>query len=200
MGYPKRLLSEGEEIVSEFRPHWVGIIKEITLVALVLVLVVILALNDGPWWLYVVLVVAAIGFVANGLIRWFTTMHVITNERVIFRAGLISKRGKEIPHEVINDVAFSQSVIERIFGAGDLMIESAGTHGQSRYRDIPNPEAVQSLIYSARETRMKEMRRPGTATAESTASQMATLSRLHDEGKLTDAEFEAEKRKLLGDL
>jgi hypothetical protein len=27
---------------------------------------------------------------------------------------------------------------------------------------------------------------------------LSTLSRLHDEGKLTDAEFEAEKRKLLG--
>jgi hypothetical protein len=38
----------------------------------------------------------------------------------------------------------------------------------------------------------------GTAAAESPASQLATLSRLHDEGKLTDEEFEAEKRKLLG--
>jgi hypothetical protein len=38
----------------------------------------------------------------------------------------------------------------------------------------------------------------GTGAAESPASQLATLSRLHDEGKLTDAEFEVEKRKLLG--
>jgi hypothetical protein len=28
---------------------------------------------------------------------------------------------------------------------------------------------------------------------------LETLSRLHDEGKLTNEEFEAEKRKLLGD-
>jgi hypothetical protein len=33
---------------------------------------------------------------------------------------------------------------------------------------------------------------------ESSASQLSTLSRLHDEGKLTDEEFEVEKRKLLG--
>jgi hypothetical protein len=38
----------------------------------------------------------------------------------------------------------------------------------------------------------------GRAPAESAASQLATLSRLHDEGKLTDAEFETQKQKLLG--
>ena len=34
--------------------------------------------------------------------------------------------------------------------------------------------------------------------AESTASQLDRLSRLHDEGKLTDDEFESEKTKLIG--
>ena len=168
---------------------------------LVIVLVVILALNGGPGWLNLALGIGAIALVARGLIRWFTTLHIVTNERVIYRRGLIAKHGKEIPLEVINDVAFSQSVFERIFGTGDLLIESAGTHGQSRYRDIPDPEGVQSLIYSLRETRMQEMRSVAPVApvaVESTASQLATLSRLHDEGKLTDVEFEAEKGKLLG--
>ncbi len=42
--------------------------------------------------------------------------------------------------------------------------------------------------------------RPPTpaGSTESTASQLDRLSRLHDEGKLTDEEFTAEKRKLLG--
>ena len=93
-------------------------------------------------------------------------------------------------------------MFERIFRTGDLLIESAGTHGQSRYSNIPDPEGVQSLIYSARENRIDQMRGSGTTTVESvvesTASQLATLARLHDEGKLTDVEFEAEKGKLLG--
>ena len=47
---------------------------------------------------------------------------------------------------------------------------------------------------------MTEMRSPGAIPeAESRASQLSTLSRLHDEGKLTDTEFEAEKQKLLDD-
>ncbi len=47
---------------------------------------------------------------------------------------------------------------------------------------------------------MAEMRAGGApaAPAATSASQLETLSRLHDEGKLTDEEFEAEKRKLIG--
>ncbi|MET0697309.1 MAG: PH domain-containing protein, partial [Acidimicrobiia bacterium] len=117
---------------------------------------------------------------------------------LIHRLGLLSKQGKELPLEVINDVAFQQSAWERIFGTGDLLIESAGTHGQTHYSDIPDPEAIQSLIYQAREDRQHSLQSGGQAAPESSASQLATLSRLHDEGKLSDAEFAAEKQKLIG--
>lgn len=200
MGYPERLLSDDEVIASEFRPHWSSILREILLATLAFVLIGLLAANDLlPAWLLLVLVIAAIALIARGLTTWLTTIHVVTNERVVYRAGWISKRGKEIPLEVINDVAFKQSVFERVFRTGDLMIESAGTHGQSRYRDIPDPEGVQSLIYDVRETRMADMRSSGTspAHAESAASQLETMSRLHDQGKLTDQEFDDQKRKLL---
>ena len=202
MGYPKRLLSKDEVIVSEFRPHWTGILKEGALLLLIVVLVILVQIQGWSGWISVGLVVAGLLITARGLIRWLTTLHVITNERVIYRAGLISKTGKEIPHEVINDVAFNQRAFERIFGTGDLLIESAGTHGQSRYRDIPDPEGVQSMIYSEREKRMTQQNIAGMQSGAPTASQSAAhqleiISRLHDEGKLSDAEFEAQKRKLL---
>jgi len=201
MGYPKRLLSADEVIVSEFRPHWSGVLKEVALIVLIVVLIVLVQVQGWSVWLSLGLLIAGVAIAAEGLIRWFTTWHVITNERVIYRAGLISKTGKEIPHEVINDVAFNQSVFERIFGAGDLLIESAGAHGQSRYSDIPDPEGVQSLIYAEREKRMTQQNiagMSGTAGQQTVAQQLDTISRLHDEGKLSDAEFEAQKRKLLG--
>lgn len=203
MAYPERLLSDDEIVLSEFRPHWSGILKEGALVVGALVVAGLLAANDLSGWLVLGVIVLAIAIVAEGLIRWLTTLHVVTNERVIYRAGFIGKRGKEIPLEVINDVAFNQRIIERMFGTGDLLIESAGTHGQTRYTDIPAPEKVQSLIYQAREERMLHMEGGGRASqpaaAESTASQLERLSRLHDDGKLTDDEFASEKRKLLGD-
>ena len=112
-------------------------------------LIVLVAVVGESWSLWAIgaLILIWLFLVARGFIRWFTTQHVITTERVIHRMGMVSKQGKEIPLEVINDVAFNQSAWERIFGTGDLLIESAGTHGQSQYTDIPDPEAIQSLIY-----------------------------------------------------
>jgi uncharacterized membrane protein YdbT with pleckstrin-like domain len=200
MGYPTKLLSEDEVIVTEFRPHWSRLLKESLLVLLALVLMVILATMGAHPLIILGVLLLTVALIAAGLIKWLFTLHVVTNERVIFREGFIAKSGKEIPLEVINDVAFSQSAYERFFGTGDLLIESAGTHGQSRYSDIPDPEDVQSLIYRVREDRIREMESPRTSAsgAESTASQLATLSRLHDEGKLTDEEFQTEKAKLMG--
>ena len=200
MRYPEKLLSPGEEIKSEFRPHWSRILREGALSILVLALIIIIATMSLSWggWLILALAIGWFLLVVRGFIRWWTSLHVVTTERVIHRIGLISKQGKEIPLEVINDVAFKQSAFERIFGTGDLVIESAGTHGQSNYSDIPNPEGVQALIYQVREDRMIQLESGSGRPAESSASQLSTLSRLHDEGKLTDGEFEAQKQKLLG--
>jgi uncharacterized membrane protein YdbT with pleckstrin-like domain len=203
MRYPRKLLSAGEEVVTEFRPHWSQILKEglLTLMVAVLLILLVTSRFDAPTWVIYALVVVWFVVVVAEFMRWWTTQHVITNERVIHRTGLISKKGTEIPLEVINDVAFKQSMIERVFGSGDLLIESAGTHGQSSYTDIPHPERVQKLIYETREGRMAQMRSGGTPVAPvaSSVTELETLSRLHDEGKLTNEEFEAQKRKLLGD-
>lgn len=203
MRYPRKLLSAGEEVVTEFRPHWSQVLKEALLTLMVAVLLILLATSrfDAPTWVIYALVVLWFVVVVAEFMRWWTTQHVITNERVIHRTGLISKKGTEIPLEVINDVAFKQSMIERVFGSGDLLIESAGTHGQSSYTDIPHPERVQKLIYETREGRMAQMRSGGAPVAPVAGSvtELETLSRLHDEGKLTNEEFEAQKRKLLGD-
>ena len=200
MGYPDRLLSDDEVIESQFRPHWSGILREGLVVLVGVALAIVVAIFDLSPWIYAVIAGLVILLIIRGLVRWMTTMHVITNERLIYRAGFIAKSGTEIPLEVIQNVAFNQTIFERVFGTGDLMIESAGTHGQTRYQDIPKPEAAQSLIYKMREQRMREMESGGRVPAFDGAdsiSRLERLSRLHDEGKLSDAEFEAEKAKLL---
>jgi uncharacterized membrane protein YdbT with pleckstrin-like domain len=202
MAYPEHLLSDDEVVEAEFRPHWSGILREGVVILIGIALAVVLFIVGVPWWAWLVLVGIVLILITRGLVRWLTTSHVITTERLIYRAGFIAKHGNELPLEVIQNVAFNQTIIERIFGTGDLMIESAGTHGQTRYRDIPGPEAVQSLIYRVREARMTGLDsgngRPAASADNSTVAQLERLSRLHDQGKLNDAEFEAEKAKLLG--
>lgn len=198
MGYPERLLSDDEVIEAQFRPHWSGVLREGLIVLVGLAAAVLVAIFEGPAWLYAVIAGLVVLLVVGGIIRWANTMHVVTSERLIYRAGFIAKQGTEIPLEVIQNVAFNQTIFERIFGTGDLMIESAGTHGQTRYKDIPKPEAVQSLIYKMREIRMRSVEGGGATSDDSSLSQLERLSRLHDQGKLSDEEFDAQKTKLLG--
>ena len=198
MAYPKKMLSPGEEVVAEFRPHWTAILGPLGITLVALAGVIFLAFfTSGALSVWGPLVVAVLWLVLvfRGLLDWLTTDHVITNERVIHRAGFISKTGKEIPLEMINTVSFHQSVFERMVRSGDVTIESAGEQGQTIYRDIPQAEEKKNLIYQVREDRMLSLERGGVGVSK--AEQLQILSRLHDEGKLSDEEYGQEKAKIM---
>lgn len=199
MAYPEHLLSPGEEVVTQFRPHWTAILPQLGVTVLgVAALIAAGVFLDGSarWWTVLGVVGLWLLLVTRGLADWWFTQHVVTNERVIHRYGVISRKGREIPLEMINSVSFSQTLFERMVGSGDLIIESAAETGQTRYTDIPEPEQLQTTIYVSREARMFELE-GGDVADQSVAQQLETLSRLHDQGKLTDDEFETQKRKLL---
>ena len=196
MAYPKRLLSPDEEIIAEFRPHWqVLFLPIVVLVVLLAAVIVAFARLEGAvrWLLILGAFAVALFLSVKRLAEWLTTQYVITDERVIYRAGVFSRSGIEIPLESVTNVAFSQTFIERIIRSGDLVIESAGETGQSRYADIPDPEGLQSLIYQQREMRTLALRRGGSSVSE----ELRGLVELRAEGVLTEEEFEAQKRRLL---
>lgn len=169
-----------------------------TVVAIAGIVVTLLMAQDTWLWVGLAASVAIWLFLAvPPFIGWFYTHYVITNERVIVRRGMIARHGLEIPLEVINDVTFHQSIVERVVGSGDLIIESAGERGQSHFSDIPDPEEVQSDIYKHRETRMVALQ---GAPGQSAAEQIETLARLRDQGVITEEEFAEKKAKLLGQI
>lgn len=156
MAYPRRLLNADEEIVFDLHPHWKGLIGPTVLAPVIVFLAAFVAgkVPDGSWQgkgrLLVVLaaVVGLVWFVARPYLRWFTTHFVLTTRRVIMREGVIARKGRDIPIFRINDVTFTHTVVERMFGAGTLMIESAGERGQVTLTDIPHVEEVQREVYT----------------------------------------------------
>jgi len=136
-------------------------------------------------------------------LKWMTTSFVITSHRLIFRTGVLAKSGVEIPLERVNNVNFNQSIFERMLGAGDLLIESGGEDGQSRFSDIKHPDEVQRMIHSqmesAAERRGAYSREGGASTGTvSVADELERLEGMLQRGTLTPEEFEAQKRRLLG--
>jgi uncharacterized membrane protein YdbT with pleckstrin-like domain len=200
MAYPERLLSPGERVESEFRPHWKVLIAPVVLLILSMVIAyVIWNFVDGTLGSLGPVLAIALGLLAGARswFDWLFTKYIITNERLIIREGFIARKGKEIPLERIDNVSFSQTVGERILRSGDLIVESAGVDGQSLYTDIPKPEDTQSLIYQIREVRIMALE--GNESF-SQADEIGKLAKLRDDGVLTEEEFQDKKRQLLDEM
>jgi len=206
MGYPKRLLTEGEEIVREFRPHWRMLVIPLgwTLLLAAAVVLTWIFPPDQKWFDWGVTGIAAVAWLVLGLyplISWFFTLYVLTNERLIARSGVLARHGLEIPLEQVNDVTFTQTILERVLHSGDLLIESAGTQGQSRFSNIPEPEEFHSLLYRTREDRSMALQgvKP-TPEGNDSVSRLERLARLQQDGMISREEYEEQKRKILGEV
>jgi uncharacterized membrane protein YdbT with pleckstrin-like domain len=122
---------------------------------------------------------------------------------LITRTGMIARSGIELPLQNINNVLFNQSIVERVLKSGDLLIESAGESGQSEFTNIPNPEEFQSLLYRTREQQGRNTAAEESAIAaditRDPTEQLERAARLREQGVLSEEEFEAMKRSILGD-
>jgi uncharacterized membrane protein YdbT with pleckstrin-like domain len=71
---------------------------------------------------------------------------VITTHRLLFREGILARRGRDIGLSRITDVSYDQSIWERIVNSGSVTIESAGESGSTVLRRIPDSDGVQQLL------------------------------------------------------
>ena len=206
MPYPKKLLNDNETVALDLHPHWWFFAKSgASMLVSILVGVASMIWLDGDVqkvvnWIAIAGIVISAVLLVSRYIQWFTTNFVITSDRIIFRTGVFAKHGIEIPLERVNNVIFHQSVIERILGAGDLLIESGGETGQQRFTEVRDPDRVQALIHTqvdAKMTRRGSQASGGDATGD-VASQLEKLEGMLQRGTLTPSEFETQKRKLLG--
>ena len=208
MAYPRKLLNENETVELDLRPHWWFLVPR-TSVLVLAVLVGIWAMTADQDWVQIpagILVLAALIWFGIRYAGWATTNFVVTSDRIIYRSGVLTKRGIEIPLDRINTVVFHQGPFERILGAGDLEIESAGST-PSRFTDIRKPAIVQAEIYKqseANENRKFDrvtdnLESIGGSPGLSVAEQLEKLEGLHARGSITPEQYEAQKAKLLGE-
>jgi uncharacterized membrane protein YdbT with pleckstrin-like domain len=210
MPFPRRLLNEGEEITLDLRPHWWFFANHIfTGVPLLVALLLIQSETHGDvrrllYWAWGVLALLWAGWLGLQYMKWNFTHFVITSDRVLYRTGVLSKRGVEIPLERVSNINFRQSIWERSIGAGDLNIESAGRDGQSTFNDVRHPEAVQQELYKQMEQYARKRAGWSQPTPAAPAAQgpsiterLDQLAGLRDRGVITAAEFEAKKAQLL---
>ena len=203
MPFPKKLLNEGEEVVLDLRPHWWFLVGPSAALFVTVLATILLFAVHGNLGTYsrsatAVLAVVALGWFTWRYIRWRTTEFVVTTDRLIRRSGIVSKNGREIPLDRLNDISYHQTVFERIIGAGDLMIESAGERGQETFSDMRKPGLVQNEIYhQIEQMKSRDAARYAGPRELSIPEQIEKLDELRQRGVISQAEFDTKKTQLL---
>lgn len=158
MGYPENVLAADEQVVLHRHPHWKRLIGPvlILLVATALAAFGMGFVNQTDWQAtaknVVLAVIGVVWLVIIGwlviwpYLNWLTTHFVITDRRVMFRHGLLTRSGIDIPLARINSVEFRHGIIDRMLRTGTLIIESAA-QDPLEFHDIPRVERVHSLLY-----------------------------------------------------
>lgn len=149
MSYIEKVLQPDERVIAFGRKHWI-----IYLAGIFFIVLGVLSWSFGSMfypvdYLWDILggIIALFGFLA--LFRaWFeqwTTEIAVTNRRVVYKAGFISRKTTEMNMEKIESVAVDQNLWGRIFDYGTVQVRGTGA-GIDQLNLIANPLQLRNAI------------------------------------------------------
>jgi len=150
MGYVERVLQPGEQIIHRARLHWLIYGRAALLLAIAVALAV--GAHYAPENLrqtagYAAIAAAALGILAliGAAIRRATTELVVTDHRVIFKRGVVSRHTVEMNRSKIESVDVDQSLLGRLLGYGTVVVRGTGGSLEP-LANIEAPLALRSRI------------------------------------------------------
>ncbi len=202
-------LKKDEKILLITRQHWLKLVLPF-FAWLLLTIILIWWLNNTTAW--IIILVAAL-YPLFEYISWRHNLWSVTNLRIIDETGFITRYSKESPLDKINNVEYDQSVWGRIFGFGNVDIQTAAEMGETKYMLIHHPKLLKDTITHAQEEYKKtQLTNQANQLAEAIArtnpvaqpsqqmiaDELDKLFALLQKGAITQEEYIAQKGKLMG--
>lgn len=209
MSYLEKLLIPGEKVVLLARRHVLASFGDLIALESVLFLTLVgvfIASRQYPGeWVGWGLLTAAIlpmlplPFVAWRLVWWFHKVYVVTGLRVLKLEGVFAKDHRDAALDKINDVVLHQSLLGRILGFGHLQILTANEASGVTYHWLRDPVGFKRRVLESRSVAAPALPASlAAAPAEDPIAQLARLGELRDKGVVTEEEFLAKKKELMG--
>ena len=201
-------LKNNEKLLIIIRHHWLKLILPIF--AWVLLTVLLFIFVPAEIALIISLVIAM--YPGYLFLEWKNCIWAVTNMRVIDEAGFFSRYSKESPLDKINNVEYTQSLGGRMFGYGDVEIQTAAEMGDTTYKMIHYPKLLKDTITHAQEeyknAQVKNqaqqladaIKQSMPAASPSTilvSDEIQKLFELMQKGAITQEEYIVQKNKLL---
>jgi uncharacterized membrane protein YdbT with pleckstrin-like domain len=91
------------------------------------------------WWAWLLLLIRFVWKVAE----WSVDYFVVTSQRMLLTTGLITRKVAMMPLGKVTDMSFQRSLLGRLLGYGEFVLESAGQDQALRSVPyIPYPETL----------------------------------------------------------
>ena len=150
MGYVDRILQPGETVIHRAKLHWLIYWKAVALLVAAAALAVVAEqrsdeLQQGL--LYGALAVLALALIAAliAAIRRSSTELAVTDHRVIFKRGLLSRHTIEMNRSKVESVDVDQTLMGRLFGYGTILVRGTGGSLEP-LQNIEDPLALRNHI------------------------------------------------------
>ena len=152
---PAFLIIPEERIIFKSHPHWLFVVvPEVGLAAVGILVFKYLPFSlEGQAILQQTILLflgAAWSFIMTVIfLHWVCINYYLTNLRLIEERGIIGKRIMSIWLDKIQDITCKFGILGKIFGFGDIKIQSAGTYGKIIFNFLPSPRKLREEIETA---------------------------------------------------
>jgi membrane protein YdbS with pleckstrin-like domain len=157
----------GERVIFKTKPrflvHSTGVFLKVIIILLILYLfrlvlewinnfrnsldaVIQLPLVEWTTYALFIVILILILWVVYDFLRWRQKKYTLTNHRIIVQSGIIKRRKSFIHYDKIQDIVVSQSLVDRLFSAGDMEVFGGHEGTTLILEDIPNPLEVENVI------------------------------------------------------
>lgn len=155
MPIPAESLHEDEEVLVDFRPHWVFFFGPLllTLVAIGVTLAVIAQFPKAPVgvvWILALMIAIPFLWLAARVVRWLGVSLIVTTERLIVRRGLLGREVRQVRLERIAVVHITQRFVDRLLNKGRLIVGLRGEEARTAIEDVRRPRFVLRTINDQR--------------------------------------------------
>jgi uncharacterized membrane protein YdbT with pleckstrin-like domain len=148
MSYVAKVLQPGEQVVHVGRLHWIMYLPAVIVFCIGLAVLAIPSPSHNRAIIYIIsgvlLLIAALS-AFRAWFKQFTTEIAVTDRRIIYKAGFISRHTAEMNMHRVETVAVEQGIIGRMIGYGTVHIRGTGA-GIENLTMISDPLALRSAI------------------------------------------------------
>lgn len=166
----ERYLLDGERIVVAMHQHWAKVAEPVASVLAALVVVTWLDTElprgaglfaDLIWWAWFAVLGRTLWRLANWRHDWF----IATDKRLLLTYGLFTNKVAMMPLVKVTDMSYSRSLVGRVMGYGQFLMESAGQdQALRRVSYVPHPDrtyrAICAQLFGVEEQRGEEIIEP----------------------------------------